>query len=195
MDDGNRLQLRERLQERIGARDIAVAERPQVEAPPKLQVKEIVDLIDELDLDVQKMHEGDHHVELTPATPFVEGRGNLNFLLPRTLWCEEGGTASWLAHDAKTLDQDGHLEIWLYGLEEGETYIGQVRVGSIPWEGGPNKFEISMSYGAAFSMNAQGGIGQSIPLFIQDHNYGMALTRITAPRMDWLFFGADFHKI
>lgn len=151
------LRQRERLRERLGGDVLAAGDRLQVQAPPKLQIRELAELLKVQDLDVQKLHKGDHHVELTTTKPFVEDRGSLNFLLPRTIWSEPDG--------------------------------------AIPWEGGPNRFEISASYSAHSSVTAQGGIGQTIPLFIKDHEFGMALTRITAPGIDWMFFGADFHKI
>lgn len=57
------------------------------------------------------------------------------------------------------------------------------------------KFNVSTSYGSHFSVTAQPGIGQTIPLFIGEHSDGVALTKIQAPGIDWIFFGVDVHKI
>ena len=119
--------------------------------------------------------QGDLHVELSPAVPWVEGRG----------WLEAAGTLqSWFAtttigfYPDKPNQEQGILYIWLDGLTPGDAYVAQIRVGG--WSANP---QVSGTYniGASDAAHADvhhSGASQTLSVFIPAVDASMSLITI-----------------
>jgi len=103
------------------------------------------------------------HVELSPAVPWVDGRG----------WLDAAGSLqSWFATttigfypDAPNQEQ-GILYIYMDGLTAGDAYVAQIRVGG--WRANPQvpgTFHIGAS-DAAHADILQSGASQTLSVFI-----------------------------
>jgi hypothetical protein len=125
------------------------------------------------------------HVELSPAVPWVGGRG----------WLEAAGSLqSWFATttigfypDAPNQEQ-GILYIWMDGLTEGDAYVAQIRVGGWPANPQiPGTFHIGAS-DAAHADVLQSGASQTLSVFIPSVAGPLSLITIRTRGLGgWLF--------
>ena len=118
--------------------------------------------------------QGETHVELSPAVPWVDGRG----------WLEAAGTLqSWFATTTigfipdKPNQEQGILYIWMDGLTPGHAYLAQIRVGGWPANPQvPGTYNIGASDAAHADVHHTGA-SQTLSVFIP--TVGGALSLIT----------------
>jgi hypothetical protein len=126
------------------------------------------------------------HVELSPAVPWVNGRG----------WLEAVGVLrSWFAtttiffQPTSPNQEEGTLYIWLDGLTEGDAYVAQIRVGG--WSANPQvpgTYNIGASDAAHADVHHTGA-SQTLSVFIPGVSGGpLSLIRIDTKGLGgWLF--------
>lgn len=103
------------------------------------------------------------HVELSSATPWVEGRG----------WLDAAGTLqSWSARTTiaffpdKPNTQQGILYIWMDGLTTGDAYVAEIHVGGFSVDPhAPGTFHIGASDASHVDIQ-QSGPSQTLSVFI-----------------------------
>jgi hypothetical protein len=115
------------------------------------------------------------HVELSPAVPWVDGRG----------WLEAAGTLqSWFAtttigfYPDKPNREQGILYIWMDGLTEGDAYVAEIRVGG--WSANPQvpgTYNIGASDAAHADVHHTGA-SQTLSVFIPGVSDTMSLITI-----------------
>jgi len=119
--------------------------------------------------------EPDVHVELSPAIPWVDGRG----------WLEAAGTLqSWSATTTigfvpdKPSQEQGILYIWMDGLTEGDAYVAEIRVGGFSVnQQSPGTYNIGAS-DAAHADITQSGANQTLSVLIPAVGGPMSLITI-----------------
>jgi hypothetical protein len=125
------------------------------------------------------------HVELSPAVPWVDGRG----------WLDAAGTLqSWFATttigfipDAPNQEQ-GILYIWMDGLTEGDAYVAQIRVGG--WPANP-QVAGTFNIGASDASHAdilQSGASQTLSVFIPSVAGSLSLITIRTKGLGGWYF-------
>lgn len=115
------------------------------------------------------------HVELSPAVPWVDGRG----------WLEAAGTLqSWFAtttigfYPDQPNQEQGILSIWLDGLTEGHAYVAEIRVGGWPANPQvPGTYNIGASDAAHADVH-HSGASQTLSVFIPAASGTMSLINI-----------------
>lgn len=128
---------------------------------------------------------GTTHVELSPAVPWVDGRG----------WLEAAGTLqSWFAtttigfYPDKPAQEQGILSIWLDGLTPGDAYAVQIRVGG--WSANaqvPGEFRVGTSDAGHFDVQ-HSGASQTISVFLPAASGPLSLINIETHGLGgWLF--------
>lgn len=118
---------------------------------------------------------GDTHVELSPAIPWVDGRG----------WLEAAGTLqSWFPtttigfYPDKPNQEQGILYIWMDGLTPGDAYVAQIRVGG--WSANlqvPGTYNIGASDAAHADVHHTGA-SQTLSVFIPAVQDAMSLITV-----------------
>ena len=125
------------------------------------------------------------HVELSPAVPWVEGRG----------WLEAAGSLqSWFATTTigfipdKPNQEEGILYIWMDGLTEGDAYVAQIRVGGWPANPQiPGTFNIGAS-DASHADVLQSGASQTLSVFIPSASGALSLITIRTKGLGGWYF-------
>jgi hypothetical protein len=125
------------------------------------------------------------HVELSPAVPWVEGRG----------WLEAAGSLqSWFATTTigfipdKPNQEEGILYIWMDGLTEGDAYVAQIRVGGWPANPQlPGTFNIGAS-DASHADALQSGASQTLSVFIPSVSGPLSLITIRTKGLGGWYF-------
>jgi len=128
---------------------------------------------------------GEPWVELSPAVPWVDGRG----------WLEAAGALqSWHAtttigfYPDKPDQEQGVLKIWMDGLTVGDAYVAQIRVGGYPANPQlPGTFDIGASDAAHADVH-HSGANQTISVFMPGVSGPLSLIRIDTRGLGgWLF--------
>ena len=124
------------------------------------------------------------HVELSPAVPWVDGRG----------WLEAAGTLqSWFATTTigfipnNPSQEQGILSIWMDGLIEGDAYVAEIRVGGYSINPqSPGTFNIGAS-DASHADIQQSGASQTLSVFIPAVGGTMSLINVRSKGLGgWL---------
>ena len=153
----------------------------------RLTNTEVLTLMRKVGVELKDIGGGDlqTHVELSPAVPWVDGRG----------WLEAAGSLqSWFATttigfypDAPNQEQ-GILYIWMDGLTEGDAYVAQIRVGGWPANPQiPGTFHIGAS-DAAHADVLQSGASQTLSVFIPSVGGPLSLITIKTKGLGGWFF-------
>lgn len=129
--------------------------------------------------------EAEVHVELSPAVPWVDGRG----------WLEAGGALqSWFATTTIGFSPDnlhaeeGILSIWMDGLTEGDAYIAEIRVGG--WSSNqqnPGSFHIGASDAATADIQ-QGAASQTLSVLMPAVGGPMSLINVSSKGLGGWYF-------
>lgn len=126
------------------------------------------------------------YVQLSTQTPFVEGKGWLEFVGGwQSVSCGDSGSAAWVSGT----ENAGELDIWLRGLSAGTMYLVSVDVGCATLLETQPQFEIHSSVGPWQWVSA-------IPpeqtlLIVLPADAEMALLTIQPRQLwDWIFFRA-----
>lgn len=125
------------------------------------------------------------YVELSPAMPWVDGRG----------WLEAAGTLqSYFATESigfipdKPNQEQGVLSVWLDGLIEGDAYVAEIRVGGYPAsQQVPGTYNIGASDAAHADVHHT-GVSQTLSVFMPGVQGGLSLINIETTGLGgWLF--------
>lgn len=127
------------------------------------------------------------HVTLSARTPWIEAKGYLSALNPRTVFPDD--PAMWFAPESG--QPTGRLEIWLSGLDAGATYLARVEVAS--W--GTSPFDVrAITLGAGVTLQTVSPpVGpQTLLLQFPSGDGGLGLIRIECA--DWGFYEAEVSR-
>ena len=127
------------------------------------------------------------HVALSPRQPWVDGKGWLDALNPRS-WFSDASNMGFVPENGQP---DGRVEIWLHGLEPNASYLFQILVSS-PGVGSFEMVAVTLGGGyAALNTGANGGAQTLLGMF-ETTDGGLGLIRVS--NRDWVFYEAVVSK-
>ncbi|MEZ5332428.1 MAG: hypothetical protein R2991_10335 [Thermoanaerobaculia bacterium] len=171
--------------------DVASGEARRLEAigPRRLSKKKLAKALEDVGM-VPKGGSFDltSHVLLSPQTPWVEGKGYLDALNPRT-WFSDGPNISFLPESGQP---KGRLDVWLHGLDPDVGYLARIEVGSV----GTAPFDVrAVTLGAGLvsqTFQADGGF-DSLFLQFSSGDGGLGLLRVECA--DWSFYEVEVSRM
>jgi len=152
-----------------------------VTRPEKLSVKQVVEKLKDLKVVPKDSHTGTEFITLSAQRTWVENKGWLEAVNPRTLYASEPNM-SWVPEQGQPV---GHLGAWLENLTPHTLYIAQIEVGS----SGNGQFDVRpVSLGASnnfYLINADPGF-QSLMIPFDSGDGNLAYLTVSHP--NWSFY-------
>lgn len=128
------------------------------------------------------------HVLLSAQIPWVENKGHLHVLNSRA-YDSSSPSIDWVPETGQPV---GRLEIWLDGLEAGETYLARLEVGAV----GTSSFDVGAVAlgGGLVSQTFQIDAGFDT-LLMQFASGGGGIGLIRIESAEWSFYEAEISRI
>lgn len=171
--------------------NVASGEARRLEAigPRKLSKKNLAKALEDVGM-VPKGGSFDltSHVLLSAQTPWIDGKGYLDALNPRS-WFSDGPNIGFVPEPGQP---KGRLDVWLTGLDPDVGYLARIEVGSY----GAAPFDVrAVTLGAGLvsqTFQADGGF-DSLFLQFPSGDGGLGLLRIECA--DWSFYEVEVSRI
>ena len=134
-----------------------------------------------------RMGIGAPHVILSAQVPWVEDRGYLNAINPRTVWSDSPNMGFIPPPYGGNIE--GRLEVWLLGLTVGASYFLEFRLGAAPAHPDqPAHWEFKSSQGAPSTVTASFP-NQNVTLLLHQVDGNMELARLSGSGLsNWIFY-------
>lgn len=133
---------------------------------------------------------GAPHVALSARVTWVENRGYLDIINPRTVHPSDPNVGFLAPPYGGNVD--GHLDVWLLGLQVGASYFLQFRVGI----GAPSAvWKIGSSQGPTIQIKTSGGPQHTLPVLLPAVDGTTELVILKVPGHDWLFYDVEVNLL
>lgn len=167
--------------------DVTILGRPTAEQiGARLTKQQIAARLKRLGSPYSKFSVGAPHVTLSAQTPWVEDRGYLDIINPRTVHPVNPSMGFLAPPYGGSID--GHVDVWLLGLEVGASYFLQLRVGighaTAVWT-------VSSSQGPTIQIKTTGGPNHTLPVLLPETDSSTELVILKAAGYDWQFFDVE----